>query len=95
MTRYDDNFHTEGNWEYDPESGVIFVGEEILFTVEGADDEDAFVAAAAPEMLKALKFVLEQWNAPTYGDHEALIDHMFDAIEMANTAIAKAIRRTS
>lgn len=51
---------------------------------------NARLIAAAPDLLAALEAVLAAWDEPYYGDLDMARDTMFDAIEPARAAIAKA-----
>ena len=56
----------------------------------GPSPDDLQLMAASPDLLATLDAIVAAWDVPDYGDKESKVDRLFDPIEQARAAIAKA-----
>jgi hypothetical protein len=78
--------HTPGPWKYLPDAWIIADVGSVVLTSQGMEKADARLIAAAPDMLAALRELVEDYEA-AYGGND---EDAPKALTQARAAIAKA-----
>lgn len=90
---------TKGNWSYSKETGTIRGDSGLLaeLLINGSEDDNGALMAAAPELLEALQLSLTAMNEMgdilnfhDMADSET-VERLTPAFEMARSSISKAL----